>query len=709
MHPFFRRHFLAVILILTLSSVCTFAQAELPQLKELSAKDRAKAISPAQKQDKWGYADEKGKFIIKPYFDSAEEFSSASLRGATIRCAKVSFGGKFGYLYDNGLFMILPEYDYLSAFDNGVAVFVKDGGYGLLSTSDKVILSGFDAIMPFDENGLAWVSRDGLWGIYDISGGEVFEPRYSSLPVTHYGSLTLVEEAGWYGLISIPERRTVLPSEYEMIAGGQKDGSIVVRKGGKYGLHDKNGKMLIPPLMNSDQVSAGADIYKYMDSASGFRVPMAYQDGKALPLKTLQAQPFEEWQSDNAYIYPGLAETHLIQDMSGLPEVDTIYVTISRDRKVVASAGLGLAEDSKPADALIRIDTTDVPCGAWLASFLKVDQNRLAAYDKAAGTSLAKEWQCITAKVRRRGLLPDGNVMSVVDVTVDSLLMQRHFVKFSMGGVRKLLVTQDGILYDPVTYVNEEWANCFVTPDQIVIPVCIGPEKSFRTRLLEQSGKQITELPGIFCELVLGSGDVVRMLVRDEYSFSVSEVDMVSRKYKLDDLGIGSENMCIDCYDAHAYIYEKESGMARTAVELKDECTPVPLFKYKRADWDGESVVALSANIWDVPSESAWIVMPRPLSEPRVENINGYMLTVYPAGPDGISIYCVSTNVWTGEGLRYGYIGYDTDFFTQPLFDDARTMAGGEAAVRINGEWKPLKKNEFENNIKLFENAYTEE
>jgi hypothetical protein len=149
--------------------------------------------------------------------------------------------------------------------------------------------------------------------------------------------------------------------------------------------------------------------------------------------------------------------------------------------------------------------------------------------------------------------------------------------------------------------------------------------------------------------------------------------------------------------------------MARTAVELKDECTPVPLFKYKRADWDGEAIVAVSANIWDVPSESAWIVMPRPLSEPRVENINGYMLTVYPSGPDGISIYCVSTNVWTGEGLRYGYIGYDTDFFTQPLFDDARTMAGGEAAVNINGEWRPVKKEEFENNINLFKYAYTEE
>ena len=691
MHSFFRRHFLAVIFILTLSSVCAFAQTELPQLKELSAKDRAKAISPVQKKDKWGYADEKGKFVIKPYFDSADEFSPASLRGVTIRCARVSFNGKYGYLYDNGLFMILPEYDSLSLFTNGVAVFAKDGEYGLLSTSDKVLLSGLEAIMPFDENGLAWASRDGLWGLYDISGSEIFKPRFTSLPETHFGNLTLVQESGKFGLISIPERRIVLPAEYEMITGGHKDGTILVRKHGKYGLHDEKGKMLIPPLMNTDQVSGGENVCKYIDSSSGFVVPMLYQDGKAAPLKALPLQPFEEWRHENPYIYPGLKDTSLVQDPSGLAEVDSIYVTISKDRKIVASSGLALAEESK------------------IAHLLKVDQNKLAAYDRTAGTTLARDWQNISAKVRRRGVLPDGDEMAVIDVTVDSLLMQRHFVRFTKESSHKILLTQDGILYDQTNYVNEDWADCFVTPDQIVIPVCIGPEKSFRTRILAPSGKQITELPGIFCELVLDSGDVVRMIVRDEYSFSVSEVDMISRKYKLDDLGIGSENMSIDYYDSHAYIYEKDSGLARAAVELKDGCTTIPLLKYKRTDWDGEAIVSVSANIWDVPSESAWVVMPRPLTEPRVENINGYMLTVYPSGPDGISIYSVSTNVWTGEGLRYGYIGYDTDFFTEPLFEDARTMAGGEAAVRINGEWKPLKKNEFENNIKLFENAYTEE
>ena len=87
------------------------------------------------------------------------------------------------------------------------------------------------------ENGLAWTSLDGLWGMYDLSGNEIFKLRFSALPETQYGPLTLVVEAGRFGLISVSERRMVLPTEYEMISG-QENGNILVRKEGKYGLYD---------------------------------------------------------------------------------------------------------------------------------------------------------------------------------------------------------------------------------------------------------------------------------------------------------------------------------------------------------------------------------------------------------------------------------------------------------------------------------------
>jgi hypothetical protein len=47
--------------------------------------------------------------------------------------------------------------------------------------------------------------------------------------------------------------------------------------------------------------------------------------------------------------------------------------------------------------------------------------------------------------------------------------------------------------------------------------------------------------------------------------------------------------------------------------------------------------------------------------------------------------------VWTNEGLRYGFIGYDADFFTQPVYEDIRDMVGGEAKVKVKGEWKTMK------------------
>ena len=94
----------------------------------------------------------------------------------------------------------------------------------------------------------------------------------------------------------------------------------------------------------------------------------------------------------------------------------------------------------------------------------------------------------------------------------------------------------------------------------------------------------------------------------------------------------------------------------------------------------------------DGDMKSAWIVVPKPLKDPRVENVNGYMVTVHPPGPDGISIYSISTNVWTNEDPRYGFIGYDADFYTQPVYEDIRDMPEGEAKVKVNGEWKTINK-----------------
>ena len=117
---------LLVIFLLLVPSVTGFCQ-DYPKLKELSESERMLNLSPAEKKGKWGYVDANGKFRIKACFDKAEEFIPTVFKGDTVFSAKVSYEGKYGYLSDKGIFLILPEYDFISHFDRGTAVFSKDG------------------------------------------------------------------------------------------------------------------------------------------------------------------------------------------------------------------------------------------------------------------------------------------------------------------------------------------------------------------------------------------------------------------------------------------------------------------------------------------------------------------------------------------------------------------------------------------------------
>ena len=70
--PFFR----VLLLCLCYSSL---AFAQLPKLKELKGKDLYGDIFPAEKKGKWGYINEKGKFIIKPIFEEAQNIVTGML------------------------------------------------------------------------------------------------------------------------------------------------------------------------------------------------------------------------------------------------------------------------------------------------------------------------------------------------------------------------------------------------------------------------------------------------------------------------------------------------------------------------------------------------------------------------------------------------------------------------------------------------------
>ena len=127
---------------------------------------------------------------------------------------------KWGYLGENGNFVIEPEYEMTEEFDeNGLAKVYLDGKVGLIDRDNKVVLSPiYDSIGDIEE-GVFSAVKDDKYYILDIKGNELF----SSKEYTFIGKSS---------------------NNYIVAGKKSKDGNI------KMGYINKNGKVLIKPKYN---------------------------------------------------------------------------------------------------------------------------------------------------------------------------------------------------------------------------------------------------------------------------------------------------------------------------------------------------------------------------------------------------------------------------------------------------------------------------
>ena len=245
-----------VIALLALWAGFQTVSAQIPQLKPL--RDLDEELVPMQKKDKWGYANGKGKMIIKAVFEQAEEFVSlTSADGTTMKVARIKAGGKWGYITRENVYLITPDYDTISRFDENALVVAKMGPSNMLLgvrtvTSPRLqipVLTGnvlqvnLKELCDFNEAGYAWACRAGKWGLLSKKGDWTVPCEYSSwyqLPgVAEYG----VEKDGKAGIVTF-DGRFVVPVEYDRI-GIFSNGSLMVEKDGVKGVLAQDGSEIL--------------------------------------------------------------------------------------------------------------------------------------------------------------------------------------------------------------------------------------------------------------------------------------------------------------------------------------------------------------------------------------------------------------------------------------------------------------------------------
>ena len=126
---------------------------------------------------KYGFVDRSGRMAIKPQFDYVGAFSDG------LALATQTPDGKSGYIDTTGRFVIEPQYDEAEDFSEGLAPVKKDGKWRFIdSAGAEVAMLGdkYESVFPLND-GRAIVKNGGKYGAIDMVGNLLIDIRFDML------------------------------------------------------------------------------------------------------------------------------------------------------------------------------------------------------------------------------------------------------------------------------------------------------------------------------------------------------------------------------------------------------------------------------------------------------------------------------------------------------------------------------------------------
>lgn len=211
-----------------------------------------------EKNNKWGFVNEKCELIVEPMYDEAMPFGVNGLAGVYI-------DGKWGFINESGEIVIEPQFEGVQTFlDNGLCIIEDNGKYGAIDDKgsvivdpvyDSLVFSGeFDDWMgPFEDNGqgLAAVCMDGKWGLLNISGTWLANPVYDYFFSYGDNNLAVVIKDGKYGYMN-EQGELVIDCQFESAYDFSSNGLAYVSADGVWGFINEKGEFVIEPKFDED-------------------------------------------------------------------------------------------------------------------------------------------------------------------------------------------------------------------------------------------------------------------------------------------------------------------------------------------------------------------------------------------------------------------------------------------------------------------------
>jgi hypothetical protein len=154
-----------------------------PEIVDAAADD---ALFPIEINNNWGLMNQDGQVIVFPRF----EWTDYTFEGF----ARYVHNGKTGFLRgdparddDPREFFVIASYDYADRFNEGCAVVMRDGKWGMIDKRAKLIVPmQFDGVLRM-QDGFAGVVKDGKAGFVNRSGKLAIPLQYQRVRSFHDG------------------------------------------------------------------------------------------------------------------------------------------------------------------------------------------------------------------------------------------------------------------------------------------------------------------------------------------------------------------------------------------------------------------------------------------------------------------------------------------------------------------------------------------
>ena len=157
------------------------------------------------------------------------------------RLIPVEFGGKWGYIDQNGKWAINPQFYSANRFGSNGLALVRSGfddyKYGFIDQTGKWIINPqFDSAIDFDDDELTGAAIDEQWGLIYKTGQWIVNPQFSYCPQHSQGLYIVENEDEKYGVID-KCGKIIAPITFDKILFND-NGLISVMSDGKWGLMD---------------------------------------------------------------------------------------------------------------------------------------------------------------------------------------------------------------------------------------------------------------------------------------------------------------------------------------------------------------------------------------------------------------------------------------------------------------------------------------